>query len=158
MIAFCTPAMAESSEEPSNDKILSKNANDITFDALEQVKTILATAITASDLEKSTTAVTKIKGITKKIIAIETVLKATPMPTAEEKKAFARKMLKYESQVSVIIKKMTNTFENNTEETNKIIEPAMTSFQEKIKPTIDLINIYYPREEMDRYMNELKEQ
>jgi hypothetical protein len=136
--------------------VAKKTSNDIALEALDHVKSIFATAATANDLEKATAAVASVKSNTAKIIALQAVLKATPMPTVEEKKALALKMLQYEPQVSVIIKKMTYTFHSNSEEVNAIIEPAVTSFQAKIKPTMDLINTYYPKEEMEGYMDELK--
>jgi hypothetical protein len=138
------------------EKAAKKTSNDIALEALDHVKSIFASAATASDNEKATAAADTVKATTAKIVALQAVLKATPMPTVEEKKALAQKMLQYEPQVSVIIKKMTNTFHTNTEQVNAIIQPAVTSFQAKIKPTMDLINIYYPQEEMAGYMNELK--
>lgn len=150
--SILTPVMAEKNDNEAT----TKNANDIALEALEHVKNIFAATIPATDAKKATAAAATVAETTKKIVALQLVLKATPMPTVDEKKAFAQKMLQYEPQVSVIIKKMTNTFDANTEEVNEIIQPAMTSFQAKIKPTMDLINIYYPKEEMDGYMNELK--
>lgn len=155
--AFSTPLMAQ--EKPANKNTTTetkRNSNDIALEALEHVKSIFVTAATATDEEKATAAASNVKTITEKIVALKVALKATPMPTVEEKKAFAQKMLQYEPQVSVIIKKMTNTFHANSEEVNKLIQPAVTSFQEKIKPTMSLINIYYPKDEMTGYINELK--
>jgi len=131
-------------------------ANDIALEALNHVKSIFVTTATATDSEKATAAVATINITTKKIVALKRVLKATPMPSVTEKKAFAQKMLQYEPQVSMIIKKMTTVLNNNSEEVNKIIQPAVTSFQAKIKTTMDLIDIYYPEKEMMIYMNELK--
>jgi hypothetical protein len=151
-IALIIPLVAKAQDKVSNEK----SSNDIALEALEHIKEILAATIPATDPEKAVTAATTVTENTKKIVALHAILKATPMPTVEEKKAFAQKMLQYEPQVAVIIKKMTNTFDTNSEEVNAIIQPAMTSFQEKIKNTMDLINVYYPKEEMDGYMNELK--
>ncbi len=152
LFASLTPVMAQTAEKSASKR----SANDIALEALDHVKNIFAATITATDPEKAAIAATTVNETTKKIVALHPLLKATPMPTADEKKAFAQKMLQYEPQVSVIIKKMTNTFDTNSEEVNEIIQPAMTSFQEKIKITMDLINVYYPKEEMDGYMNELK--
>lgn len=154
-IALLVPIMPLKAQTPDKAAV-EKTSNDIALEALEHVKDIFAATITATDPEKAAIAATTVTETTKKIVSLQAVLKATPMPTVDEKKAFAQKMLQYEPQVSVIIKKMTNTFDTNSEEVNEIIQPAMTSFQEKIKPTMDLIDIYYPQKEMEGYMNELK--
>jgi hypothetical protein len=154
-IIFSALPMSAIAQAPT-EKAAKKTSNDIALEALDHVKSIFASAATASDNEKATAAADTVKATTAKIVALQAVLKATPMPTVEEKKALAQKMLQYEPQVSVIIKKMTNTFHTNTEEVNAIIQPVVTSFQAKIKPTMDLINTYYPQKEMAGYMKELK--
>ena len=163
--AFCfsaiiMPTMAQAPapvpDKTKNKAVAEIGANDIALEALNHVKSIFATTATATDIEKATMAAANVKATTAKIVALQKVLKATPMPTVVEKKAFAQKMLQYEPQVSVIIKKMTRALDTNSEEVNKIIQPAVTSFQAKIKPTMNLINTYYPEKEMAGYMNELK--
>ncbi len=152
--AIIMPAMAQAT--PTAPEKTKRTSNDIALEALNHVKSIFATTTTATDTEKATTAAADIKATTAKIVALQAVLKATPMPTVAEKKAFAQKMLQYEPQISVIIKKMTNTLNTNSEEVNKIIQPVVTGFQAKIKPTMNLLNTYYPQKEMAGYMNELK--
>ncbi len=154
--AIIMPVMAQTPPSAPEKTKAKRVANDIALEALNHVKTIFATTATASDIEKATMAAAAVKAATAKIVALQAVLKATPMPTVAEKKAFAQKMLQYEPQVSVIIKKMTNTLHTNSEEVNKIIQPVVTGFQAKIKPTMDLIDTYYPEKEMAGYMNELK--
>jgi hypothetical protein len=131
-------------------------ANDVALEALNHVKSIFTITATATDIEKAAKAAAEVQSISEKIVALQAVLKATPMPTVAEKKAFAQKMLQYGPQVSVIIKKMTSTLDANSDEVNKMIQPAVTSFQAKIKLTMTLIDTYYPEKEMTRYMNELK--
>lgn len=154
LAALIMPVMAQA---PASVKATVKQtSNEIALEALNHVKTIFATTATANDLEKATTAAAEVKATTAKIVALRAFLKATPMPTVDEKKAFAQKMLQYEPQVSIIIKKMTNTLNTNSEEVNKIIQPVVTGFQAKIKPTMDLLDTYYPEKEMAGYMNKLK--
>ncbi|MGJ8656335.1 MAG: hypothetical protein ACSHX6_07785 [Akkermansiaceae bacterium] len=149
--ALISPIMAQSTSASSK-----RATNDVALEALNHVKTIFATAATASDPEKATAAAATINATTSKIVALQTVLKASPMPTVPEKKAFAQKMLQYEAQVSTVMKKMTNTFNTNSEDVSKIIQPAISSFKAKSAATMTLINTYYPRKEMSVYMNELK--
>lgn len=152
--AIIMPVMAQAST-PEKTKT-TRTANDVTLEILSHVKSIFAATATATDLEKATAAAATVNSTTEKIVALKAVLKATPMPTVAEKKAFAQKMLQYQPQVSVIIKKMTNALNTNSEEVNKIIQPTVTSFQAKIKSTMTLIGTYYPEKEMIGYMNELK--
>jgi len=133
-----------------------KTSNDIALEALNHVKSIFAITAKASDTANANLAATEITETTKKIIALDPILKATPMPTAAEKKDFAKKMLQYQIEVATIIKKMTQTLDNNSEEVNALIQPAITNFQAKIKPIMDRINIYYPKDEMNGYIQELK--
>lgn len=149
--ALISPIMAQATAAEEKRAV-----NDVALEILNHTKSIFAIAATASDTEKATAAAASIDATTSKIVALQTVLKATPMPTVDEKKAFAQKMLQYEAQVSVVMKKMTNTFNTNSEEVNKLLQPAVSSFKAKSAAAITLINTYYPREEMSIYMNELR--
>ncbi len=150
--AIITPSLAQA---PAKE-VVKRTTNEIALDTLNHVKSVFAASATATDAQKATTAATTLETTAVKIIALQTALKASPMPTIEEKKAFAQKMLQYEPQVSIIMKKMTNTFDNNSEEVNKIIQPAFTRFKSKIGPSMTLIEKYYPKKEMQGYMKELK--
>jgi len=145
-----TPASAE-------NEVNVRTTNMITLEILSHIREVFITSATATDLEKAKLAATKVNEITDKIIKNHNELKASPMPTVAEKKSLAQKMLQYEPQVVIIMQKMTNTFNSNTEEINKVIEPAIMGFKNKTTNTISFINTYYPKEEMTTYINELKE-
>jgi len=159
IVAICSfanilPIMAQATapKKPATQR----EANDIAHEALNHLKSIFATTATATDIEKATKAADTIKATTAKIVQLKTKLEATPKPTIPQKILFAQKMLQYESQVTVIIKKMTNTFQTNSEEVNQIIQPAITSFKAKTTPMTNLINIYYPEKEMRGHMDALR--
>lgn len=152
--ALVAPIMAQAPQ--ANTTKAQRTANDVSLEILNHVKSIFTATATATDQEKATAAATTVNAITDKVVALQSALKATPMPTIEQKKAFAQKMLQYEAQVSVVMKKMTNTFNTNSEEVNKIIQPPITNFKNKTTPVMTLINTYYPREEMQGYINTLK--
>lgn len=137
-------------------EVTKHTTNAFTLEILNHVKSVFAKSATATDAEKATEAATAIDATADKIVALHTALKASPMPSTEEKKALAQKMLQYEPQVGVILKKMTNTFNNNSEDVNKIIQPAFSSFKAKITPSMVLIEKYYPKKEMQSYMKALK--
>lgn len=154
--ALCFSALISPITAQTTSAATKRPVNDVALEALNHAKSIFATAATATDPEKATAAAATINATTSKIAALEKVLKATPAPSVEEKKAFAQKILQYQAQVSVILKKMTNTFNTSSEDISKIIQPAISNFKTNSKGTMTLINTYYPEKEMSVYMNELK--
>lgn len=163
-LSAITPLTAQTKTPPAPTKkevskpAEKKTANTITLETLEHVKSIFAAAATSTTRETATQAAKEISATTDKIVALQATLKATPMPTAEEKQAFAQKMIQYQPQVIIIMKKMTNTFQANTEEINAIIQPPFTEFKTKTTQMMTLINTYYPKKEMDAYIEKLKNQ
>ncbi len=134
-----------------------RTANDITIEITNQIKSIFEASASAKDEASAKTALTSIKKNTEIILKLKTDLEGTDKPTQQEKKLCAVKMVEFETTISEIIKAMSQTFQENTEEINALIEPPITDCKAKIAPAIALINDYYPKEEMDRYIKELKE-
>lgn len=135
-----------------------RSANDITIEITNQIKSIFEASASAKDEATVKIALASINKSTESILKLKTDLKGTAKPTTEEKKQCAAVMIEFETSISEIIKTMSKTFADNTEEINALIEPSITSSKAKIAPAIALINDYYPKEEMDGYMRELKEQ
>ena len=51
---------------------------------------------------------------------------------------------------------MFQTFENNSEDINKLIEPPISEAKLKMTPALTLINEYYPKKEMLEYIQAAK--
>ena len=167
-----SPLFSQTTETPTSDPIQTqaqktdlndpassekRNSNEITVEIIKHIKAIFTASSTAIDEKSATAAIKNINESTEKILSLKELLEATEKPTAEEKKQCAVHMLKSESEISEILKKMSQTFDNNQEEINKLIEPPLSKSKAKIAPTMMLINRYYPHDEMLGYINALKE-
>ena len=166
------PLFSQTTETPTSDLIQAqtqkigqddptssekRNSNEVTVKIMEQIKAIFTASSTAIDEKSAKAAIKSINESTEKILGLKEVLEITEKPTEEEKKQCAVHMLKYESEISEILKQMSQTFDNNQEEINKLIEPPLSKSKAKIAPTMMLINKYYPHDEMLGYINALKE-
>jgi len=142
--------------EQSKHTVEQSKANIISQEILSHIKEIFMNSTTAKDKASAKTAITNMEQSAKKILSLKAQLETTRKPTAEEKQKFAIEMVKFEAEISDLYKAMFKTFENNTEEINELLEPAISMIKLEIAPALETINQYYPSEEMFGYIQAAK--
>jgi len=131
-------------------------SNELSHAILSQIKKIFAASASAKDEKSAKIAISEMKQSIEKILSLKTRLEAVKKPTTKEKQTFAIQMITFETEISEIYKTMFQTFENNSEDINKLIEPPISEAKTKMTPALVLLNEYYPKKEMLEYIQAAK--
>ena len=133
-----------------------QSANDLSEEIINHIKEIFLACASAKDEVSARNAIVNMAQYVEKISALKKLLESTNKPTTTEKQTFAIQMIAFETEISNIYTTMFETFQNNTEDVNQLIEPPLSEIKLKIAPALAVINQYYPREEMLKYIRTAK--
>ena len=149
---------SETTPQETNTQIKNEKttSNELSHEIINQIKNIFTASASAKDEKSAKVAISQMKQSSKKILSLKTQLETAEKPSTKEKQAFAIQMITFETEISEIYKTMFQTFENNSEDINKLIEPPISEAKLKMTPALTLINEYYPKKEMLEYIQAAK--